>query len=159
LLLLVTAKQAIDRAPVALGGTACARSPYRRKGRGRFGGIGSDRPEQSTRIVGRTAPLGKAHNPKNAHGTVERNGNDIAGPHRAARGIDPNAVDPHVTTNNERSRRRARAHYPCVPQPFVDPLPVQGLSLVKAFAPSAVSLTFRSVSRRVRHRNVKDKPH
>src|SRR4029077_9161653 len=41
-------------------------------------------------------------------------------------GVDALAVDADETGGGKRRRLRARAHHPCVPEPFVDALAIQG---------------------------------
>src|SRR5262249_46918620 len=85
----------------------------------------------------RPAALGESHDFEHADRPVERDRHHVAGPHRAAWRVNAPAVDAHVTRGGEIRRRRARAHHPRVPKPFVDPL------LVQAGRPSARLLGVR----------------
>src|SRR2546430_13137487 len=84
-----------------------------------------ERLTQRASVIRRAAALGESHDLEHADRAVERDCHYVAGPHRAAWRIDASAVDAHVTGDGEIRRRRARAHHPRVPKPFVDPLPVQ----------------------------------
>lgn len=74
----------------------------------------------------RAAAFGKACDAQDTD-TVECDGDDVADADNAARGVDPRAVEPDQTIVSEARGRGAGAHHPRVPQPFVDPLPIQSV--------------------------------
>lgn len=80
--------------------------------------------EQCARVGRRAAAFGKACDPQNAD-AVKGDGDDVADAHSAAGGIDAGAVEPDQTIVSEPGGGRAGADHPRVPQPFVDPLPIQ----------------------------------
>ena len=83
--------------------------------------------EQHAGDLGGAAPLGIARDLEHPHAAVERDGDDIAGTHRPAGGLDARAVDADMTCAHQRGSGAARAHHARVPQPFVDALTVQFL--------------------------------
>src|SRR5262249_14597701 len=115
----------------ALGVVLAAQAPGRRRRRR------LERLTQRAGVIRRPAALGESPDLEHADRPVERNRHHVAGPHRAAWRINAPAVNAHVTGGGETRRRRARAHYPRVPKPFVDPL------LVQAGRPSARLLGVR----------------
>src|SRR5262245_22730857 len=89
------------------------------------------RPErlgQYAGVIRGSAALGKSHDFEYADRTVERDGEHIARPHRAAGPINAPAIHANVARGDECRRIRACAHHPRMPQPLVDALAVQALS-------------------------------
>jgi hypothetical protein len=74
--------------------------------------------------IGITAPLAESEHLQYTD-PIECDGDDVASPNDLARGIDPRAVDTHMTFIGERRRRATRPDHPRVPEPLIDALPIQ----------------------------------
>jgi hypothetical protein len=83
---------------------------------------------ESAGRFGAPAPLHEACNLQNSYMAIEGNGHNIPGPHPSARYRDPLAVDADMAAGHKCRGRAARAHYPCMPEPFIDTLAVQSFS-------------------------------
>ena len=70
--------------------------------------------------------LGKADDFENPDPPIERDYQYIAPPDELTCRLNPSPVDPDVSRHRKRRCGAAGTHHPCVPQPFVDALPVQG---------------------------------
>ena len=71
------------------------------------------------------AAIGHALHLQHPHPAIERHRDDVAGPHRAARRIDPRAVEADMAAVGKLRGVGAGAHHARVPQPFVDALTIQ----------------------------------
>ena len=126
--------QAVDGTALALGRPSGARVPLPaasvRSARSWHGCGGERSSPERLRCFRAAAALRKASDLEHPHGAVERHGHHVAGPHRAAGGVDALAVEADVTGSCQCCRGRARAHHARVPQPFVDALAVQSSSVI-----------------------------
>lgn len=82
--------------------------------------------EQNGCLGGRPAAIGESCHLQHPD-PVERDRDDVADPDRAAGRIDANPVQSHRTPVGKAGSRSPRAHHPRVPQPLVDPLPIQAV--------------------------------
>ena len=92
-----------------------------------------------------TPALGKSNHLEDPHVAVERDGDDVAGTHRAARCVDARAVDADEAGVGKRRSGRARPHHARVPQPFVDALPIQRKTQ-RSLLPSSCAFRARSLA-------------
>jgi hypothetical protein len=81
------------------------------------------RVQRSSRF-GVTTAIGEMLDTPDTDPSIERRGQDIADPHHMPRSNHPAAVDAHTASAHEACGSAPRLDDPCMPQPFVDALPV-----------------------------------
>ena len=73
-----------------------------------------------------TSPCGKSGDPKNTNATVQSDREHVIDLEGMPRGFLARAVDTDMASLDQRRRMCTGFDHPCMPQPFIETLPLQG---------------------------------